>query len=150
MPVKIGVGSVALNLALNLAFMAPLAHIGPALATSLAAIANVTGLALVLMRRGHFVADHQLWRRCLGMVAATMAMALVLWVLRVWLFQVPPHRWLAMGSLASLVGAGIVAYAVTAHLFGAYDLRDIRRMISRRRLRAEGVSAISSVRTTET
>ena len=36
-PVKIGVAAVALNLALNVAFMVPLQHIGPALATSLAA-----------------------------------------------------------------------------------------------------------------
>ena len=36
-PVKIGVAAVALNLAMNVAFMVPLQHIGPALATSLAA-----------------------------------------------------------------------------------------------------------------
>jgi putative peptidoglycan lipid II flippase len=59
-PVKIGMASVALNLVLNLAFMVPLAHIGPALATSLAAICNVAGLAVVLVRRGHFVPDRQL------------------------------------------------------------------------------------------
>ena len=40
-PVKIGVAAVALNLALNVAFMVPLQHVGPALATSLAAIFNV-------------------------------------------------------------------------------------------------------------
>src|ERR1700722_13156768 len=79
MPVKIGVGSVVLNLALNLAFMVPLAHVGPALATSLAAVCNVSGLAFVLLRRGHFVPDRQLGRRCLGMIGASGAMAVVLW-----------------------------------------------------------------------
>ncbi len=97
MPVKIGVGSVALNLALNLAFMVPLAHIGPALATSLAAICNVAGLAFVLRRRGHFAPDHQLGRRCLGMIGASLAMAVVLWGLRVLLFQLAAARVASLG-----------------------------------------------------
>jgi putative peptidoglycan lipid II flippase len=135
---------------LNLIFMMPLAHIGPALATSLAAICNVSGLAFVLRRRGHFVADQQLRRRCLGMLGAAVAMALVLWGLRDLLFQILPHGWLRFGSLTGLVGAGMLTYGLAASLLGAYDLRDIGRMMSRRRLRREGGSAISSARTTET
>jgi putative peptidoglycan lipid II flippase len=150
MPVKIGVGSVALNLALNLAFMVPLAHIGPALATSLAAICNVACLALVLRRRGHFMPDHQLSRRCLGMVGASVGMALVLWGLEVMLFRAPPHGWLGLASLLGLVGAGILAYALLASVLGAYDLRDVVRMVSRRRLRRESGSVISPAPTTET
>jgi putative peptidoglycan lipid II flippase len=149
MPVKIGVGSVALNLGLNLAFMVPLAHIGPALATSVAAICNVAGLAFVLRRRGHLVPDRQLGRRCLGMVGASVVMGLALWGLRILLFHVPPHGWLGLASLAGLVGAGMLAYAVAASLLGAYDLRDVGRMMSRRRLRRESGSAISSATTTE-
>jgi putative peptidoglycan lipid II flippase len=149
MPVKIGVGSVALNLMLNLAFMVPLAHIGPALATSLAAICNVGGLTLVLLRRGHFMPDDQLRRRCIGMIGASVVMAAVLWGLRTVLFQAPPHGWVRMAYLSALVGAGMLAYAVAASLLGAYDLRDVRRMMSRRRLRAGGGSAISSPPTTE-
>jgi putative peptidoglycan lipid II flippase len=140
MPVKIGVGSVALNLALNLAFMVPLAHIGPALATSLAAMCNVGGLAFVLLRRGHF----------LGMIGASIAMAAVLWEARRLLFAGPTHGWLGLASLGGLVSAGILAYAVAAPLLGAYDLRDIGRMMSRRRLRNESGSAISPAPTTET
>lgn len=150
MPVKIGMASVALNLALNLALMVPLAHVGPALATSLAAICNVGGLGYVLIRRGHFTPDHQLLRRCLGMLGAAGTMAAVLWGLQVFLFRDPPHGWLKMAYLAALVGAGMVAYAVTASLLGAYDLRELRRMMSRRRLRGNGGSAITPAPTTET
>ena len=150
MPVKIGVSSVALNLALNLAFMVPLAHIGPALATSLAAIANVAGLAFVLVRRGHFVPDRLLWRRCLGMLGASIAMAIVLWGLRIWLFALPPHGWWGVLLLGTLVGAGMVAYAGGAAALGGYNLRDVTGMMSRRRLRAAGGSAISPAPTTET
>ena len=151
MPVKIGVSSVGLNLALNLAFMVPFAHVGPPLATSLAAICNMGGLALVLVRRGHFVPDQQLRRRCLGMVAASVTMGGVLWGLRILLFQTPTgHGWLRMASLGGLVGAGMMAYAIAASLLGAYNLRDIGRMMSRRRLRGGVGSAISSPPTTET
>ena len=150
MPVKIGVASVTLNLVLNFVFMVPLAHIGPALATSLAAICNVAGLAFVLRRRGHFVSDYQLRRRFRGMIGASTAMALVLWGLRDWLFQTPSHGWLRLASLGSLVGAGMLAYAIAAALLGAYDLREVARMMSRRRLPRGSGSAISSAPTTET
>jgi hypothetical protein len=66
------------------------------------------------------------------------------------LFQDPPHGWLRLASLAGLVGLGMLTYAVAASAFGAYDLRDIGRMMSRRRLRRESGSAISSAPTTET
>ena len=61
-PVKIGVAAVALNLAMNVAFMVPLQHVGPALATSLAAIFNVGWLGAVLARQGHLRLDARLWR----------------------------------------------------------------------------------------
>jgi putative peptidoglycan lipid II flippase len=150
MPVKIGVAAVALNLALNLAFMVPLAHVGPALATSLAAICNATGLAWALHRRGHFVPDRQLGRRCVGMIGATIAMGLALWGVQIVLFHVPPHGWMRMAALSALIGAGLLVYAGAASLLGAYDLRDVSRMMSRRRLREGRGSAISSAQTTET
>ncbi len=149
MPVKIGVASVALNLVLNLLFMIPLAHVGPALATSIAAIVNVAGLAIVLRRRGHFVPDRLLVRRCIGMAGASAAMGAVLWGLRALLFQAPSFGWLRLISLGELVGGGMVAYAIAASLFGAYNLRDVGRMLSRRRLRGAGGSAISPAPTTE-
>ncbi len=77
-PVKIGVAAVALNLAMNVAFMVPLQHIGPALATSLAAIFNVGWLGVVLIRQGHLRPDAQLRRRGVRMAAATLAMGVAL------------------------------------------------------------------------
>ena len=150
MPVKIGVGSVALNLLLNLLFMVPLAHIGPALATSLAAICNVAGLATILARRGHLVVDRQLLKRCAGMIGASASMAAVLWGLRIVLFEAPPHGWQRLAHLGALVGAGMLVYAIAASLLGAYDVRAIRRMMSRRRLQGDGTSVISSSPTAET
>ena len=81
MPVKIGMGCVALNLCLNVAFMVPLAHIGPALATSMAAICNVRP-GFILCRRGQLKPDWQLSGALLGMVGASLAMGVVLYLLK--------------------------------------------------------------------
>ena len=86
---KIGVAAVALNLALNVAFMVPLQHVGPALATSLAAIFNVGWLGVVLARRGHLRPDARLRRRSVRMAAAAAVMGVALWVTQHALFA---HR----------------------------------------------------------
>jgi putative peptidoglycan lipid II flippase len=119
-PVKIGVAAVALNLAMNVAFMVPLQHIGPALATSLAAIFNVGGLGVVLARRGLLRPDAQLRRRSMRMVAATVSMCAVLWFTQQALFAVPLHGVARLGALAVLVGVGLAAYAAAGYLLKAY------------------------------
>jgi putative peptidoglycan lipid II flippase len=131
-PVKIGVAAVALNLAMNVAFMVPLQHIGPALATSLAAICNVGGLAAVLARRGLLRLDAQLRRRSLRMLAATGAMGVALWVTQQALFATPPHGVGRAAALAALVGVGLAAYGVAAMTFGAGDRHALGRMLGRR------------------
>ena len=50
-PVKIGVVAVAVNIALNLAFMKPLGFRGLAFATSLSAMVNMSALLVLLRRR---------------------------------------------------------------------------------------------------
>jgi putative peptidoglycan lipid II flippase len=150
MPVKVGIGCVVLNLSLNVAFMVPLAHIGPALATSIAAICNVLGLGFILYRRGQMQPDRQLRRRVAGMMGASVAMGGVLYFIRSLLFTVQPHGVLRFASLTGLIAAGLIAYAVAVPLLGGYNLRDIKAVMSRRRLQSATGSAISPVATTET
>ena len=132
-PVRIGMASVAFNLAMNVIFMIPLQHVGPALATSLAAIANVAGLGYVLLRRGNLVPDALLKQRVVRMVAASVTMAVTLWFAQRWLFAGTPHGAAKWAALALLTTIGMLAYAVAAQLFGAYDLREVARMLRRRR-----------------
>jgi putative peptidoglycan lipid II flippase len=149
-PVTIGIACVVLNLCLNVAFMGPLAHIGPALATSLAAIANVGGLAFSLVRRGHFRPDRQLRHRVLGMLAASGSMGLVLLTIQPMLFRISNHGLVGLMSLIGLIFVGILTYAAAAHAFGAYDLRNVVRAMSRPRLHVTAGSVISPAPTTET
>ncbi len=143
-PVKIGVAAVALNLALNLAFMRPLQQMGPALATSVAALFNLGGLAVVLARRGHLRLDPALRRRAPRMLAAAGAMAVVLVVVQHLLGGALGTRGvLRWAALAGLVAAGGVAYFGALPLFGAYRARQALRLLTRRRLRSSGGSAIT-------
>src|ERR1700760_599651 len=127
-PVKIGVCAVALNLAMNIIFMVPLQHIGPALATSLAAMFNVGWLAAVLLRRGHLRIDARLRQRSAGMAAATTAMGIVLWLVQQTLFGTPLHGVARLVALAALVLAGLLAYGAAVLLFGAADWRMLARL----------------------
>jgi putative peptidoglycan lipid II flippase len=137
-PVKIGLAAVALNLAMNVAFMVPLQNVGPPLATSLAAIFNVCGLGMVLARRGLLRLDAQLQRRALRMVLATGAMGVSLWLAQEMLFAAPLHGVARFGALAALVGIGLAAYAAAAAGFGAGDWRAVGRIVGRRMARRTG------------
>jgi len=145
-PVKIGFAAVALNLALNVAFMVPLRHVGPPLATSLAAGFNLACLAAVLRRRGYLALDARLRRRAPRMLAAAAVMALALALTQHALFTVAaPSGVLRAAALAVLVAVGMVAYFAAGHLLGAFDLRDALRPLTRRVLRGRDGSAISPV-----
>ena len=133
-PMQIGLASVVVNLVLNLLFMGPLGHIGPALATSLASLFNAGMLAFVLARRGQFQADALLWRRGPRIVLAAAVMAAALWGAQSWLFgAVTETRGLKWIFLAALIGLGMAAYTAAGQLLGAFDLREVWRMIARRR-----------------
>ncbi len=136
MPVKIGLTAVALNLALNLAFMHPLQHLGPPLASSLAAWANVGALAAILRRRGHLSADAALRRRVPRMLAASAVMVAALWEIQRTVYAALDTggghglRWI---GLALLVTAGMAAYGVAGQAFGAFSVGDVLHRLARRR-----------------
>lgn len=135
-PVRIGLAAVALNFALNLAFMHPLQQMGPALATSIAAMFNLVCLAWILRRRGQMRMDRQLRMRAPRIVGAALLMAVVLAGAQHGLFGITqPHGVLRLLSLAALVTVGMVAYAAGCQLLGAFDMREAGRMLTRRRTR---------------
>jgi putative peptidoglycan lipid II flippase len=135
-PVKVGFFAIGLNLVLNLLFMVPLRHMGPALATSLSAIFNVIALGVVLSRRGRLVIDRRLQFRLVRMAVAAFAMAVALILLQRFGFvhveRLPGYRWAA---LAGLVGSGLATYAVAGQVVGAFDVRELLAVIQRRRRR---------------
>jgi len=133
MPVKIGFATVGLNLALNVAFMGPLQHLGPPLASSVAAWANVVALCFVLMRRGQMAVDKPLARVVPRMLAAGLAMVGVLWGLEIVAYgPLAARAGLRWFGLAALVGGGLTAYGVAGQVVGAFDVQVMVRRVMRR------------------
>ena len=131
-PMQIGLASVGVNLALNVVFMGPLQHLGPALATSLASMFNAAALAWVLTRRGQFRIDPLLRRRGPRIALAAAAMVGALALAQLWLFAQPTDiRGLKWLLLAGLIGLGMVVYGVAGQVFGAFHWHEVRTLLRR-------------------
>ncbi len=129
-PVRVALVVVAVNVALKVALMGPLAQVGLAFATSISGWLNAGLLAFLLHRRGYFKADARLVRNLPLMVLASAAMAGVLvggaMLLEPWLFG----RELVerVGALALLCGAGLGTYGGLAVAFGVLRRADLARL----------------------
>ena len=132
-PVKIAAFAVVLNLILNLILMRYYAHVGLAMATTIAAWVNTAALAMLLNRRGYFSVDNRATSRMARTLGATIVMSLGLFgaiePLRPWLSGPSLQTAAALGLL--IVG-GILVYGVSASLFGAIRFEEIRDALRRR------------------
>ena len=122
-PVKVALIAIAANTALAIAFAFPLAHVGVALATAIAAWGNAGMMLRLLLRRGYYAPDARLKRRLPRIIVASAVMTAVLYGLT---SVVPGGRIVA---LAILIVAGGAAFAVTALACGAAELKDMRRFV---------------------
>ncbi len=133
-PVRIAVVGLASNIAIMLALIWSLGHVGIALATAGAAWINAALLFRVLARRGHFTPDARLRRRLPRASAATAAMVALLWPA-----AQTAEPWLAAGpaaqaaTLAALITLGLASYAAAGHLLGAFHLAEVRTLLRRPR-----------------
>ena len=131
-PVRYATISMLANLVFNLAFIVPLRHMGPPLATALASTLNVWLLWRALGKRGEFIADARLRRRAWRLAAAAVAMGAALWfaldLFRPYTTGASLERW---GAMFVLVSGGGVVYLAATLAFGAFRLSDARRLIRR-------------------
>ena len=118
-PVKIGITASLANIGLSLLFILPLAHIGLALATSLAALLNAGLLAYGLWQRKFLVFDKSQLKYYLKICIASVIMALVLYLLLIYL---KPYfhadilaRWL---SLAGCCVLSMLVYFFITYVLG--------------------------------
>ena len=133
-PVRIGIATLGINLALNLALMRPLAHVGPPLASSLAAIINAAVLLGLLLRRGWLQPTRMLLSRLARMLLSAVLMAAVLIAAQ----QSLPRAVAAMhglsriAALAGLIGLGMLTYGFGLMLTGVLSLDQLRARLRRR------------------
>ncbi len=133
-PVRVAVVAMLVNVALKVMLMGPLAQVGLAVGTSMAAWVNAGLLAWLLHRRGLFAADARLKRALPRMVVATVALAVALWfgqaALSPWLGAVDLS--LRIAGLGLLMVLGLVVYTVLAAILGMVRVSDIGRLRRRK------------------
>ena len=129
-PVRYSIIALVLNTVLNLVLMGPLAHVGLALATAIAAWVNVGLLAFGLSRRGYMQLDQRLWQRLPRLLIAAGSMGVFLWfgspMLMDWYGQGEVMR--ALG-IASLVVCGALIFALAAQMVGALRVSELRPLL---------------------
>ncbi len=113
-PVRVGAVSMVVNVVTSLALFSILAHVGLALATSLAAMVNAALLAWILHKEGILSLQRGMLVLVIRVLFATFAMAVVLWF-----FAGEAERWLdagalyRIGQLSIAVLLGLVTYVIT-------------------------------------
>ncbi|MDJ0275618.1 murein biosynthesis integral membrane protein MurJ [Sphingomonas sp. 2R-10] len=132
-PVRFAMWSIAINIVLNLMLIPTIAHIGPPLATAIAAWVNVAMLYWTLRRRGHFALDRQLTHRLPRFAVAALLMGGALFfadtLVAPWTTGAVVTRVIGM---VALVGAGAIVYGLACLATGAFRLADLRALLRRR------------------
>jgi len=136
LPVAAALADAAVFVALCTALTPAMGLPGIGLASSAAAAVNVGVLLVVLRRREGRLRGRAIAASVGRIAAASAAMGALLWAaLRV----VPLEAfrgWRGAAVLAAVIVAATLAYWAAAHLFGAPEARELRRLAGRRRERA--------------
>ncbi|HXP97893.1 MAG TPA: murein biosynthesis integral membrane protein MurJ [Telmatospirillum sp.] len=132
-PVKIALLTVLINVGLNLLLMGPLAHVGMALSTAIAAWLNVCILAWTLKRRGYFAIDRRLSDRLWRILLAALVMAGALRLAEWGLASMLAAHGLRVLGLCLLLAVGAATFAMAALLTGAARLDEMKAMLRRRK-----------------
>ncbi|MFQ5785641.1 MAG: murein biosynthesis integral membrane protein MurJ, partial [Alphaproteobacteria bacterium] len=131
-PFKVSLAAVAVNIGLSLALVWPLAHVGIALATTLASWLQAGLMWVVLRRRGHLVLDSRLRARLPRQALSSALMAAALVGLMVPLETAfAGATGMRVAALAALVAGGVAVFGLCAQLTGAARLGELRAMLRR-------------------
>jgi len=131
-PVKISVAAMIVNVALSLALIGPLLHVGIAAATAISSWLNAGLLAWVLWRRGELVVDRRLKSRLPRTMLASAIMGGALVAVHAALdgfFSAAQAERIA--ALAALIAIGLAVFAGAAAVFGAARPADVRGFLKR-------------------
>ena len=141
-PVRSATWSVVINLVGNLVLIPLLGqfgygHVGPPLATAVAACVNVAMLYRGLRERNDFEPDSKLRRRIPRLALAALLMGAALYGIDMLLapYMVGSTFFRIVG-LSALVGGGVAVYALACFVTGAYRIGDLKALM-RRRARSE-------------
>lgn len=131
-PVKVAVAAMLANLVLTIGLMQFLAHVGVAIALSLAGWMQALTLLVLLQRHGHFRLDARARSKLPRIAAATLGMAAIVLGLRALLDQaLAGPALLRLGVLALLIAAGLLSFAGLILALGVTGWRELRGQLRR-------------------
>jgi putative peptidoglycan lipid II flippase len=125
-PVKVGLVTVALNLALNLLLAPVVGHWGIALSTSIAAAVNAVLLAWLLHRRRRWRPDRRLLARTPRLLLAVGLMAAA--ILGVMALPWPGGTLFRLAEVLALTGVGLAVFFGAAQALGAVRIQELRAL----------------------
>jgi putative peptidoglycan lipid II flippase len=132
-PVMVATIALLGNIVLSLILMGPLAHVGLALATALAAMLNMGILVILLTRRLSTLHWATILRSHLRVMLATVPIAVAcVWVagLAVWS---QPGAWLAKGVMLTVgLGLSIAGYLTSHTLLGSTEMEFLWSLLKRK------------------
>lgn len=132
-PFKIATLCIVVNFILNLALIVPFAHVGMAMATTIAGWLNVALMLWVLHKRRLFVMDRMLVVRLPRLLLSCGLMAACLWYLaRPLEFMLHGDMLQKALALTALVGAGLAVYGLSVCLMRAVATEDLKKITRRR------------------
>jgi putative peptidoglycan lipid II flippase len=125
-------GSIGLFFAFRWQGLMP--HLGIAVATTLGGWLNAALLHGTLVKRGELVHDARLKSALRAIVASSIAMGAVVWLVSFYLADMftAPGVLPRTVALAAVVGTGLVVYAVATLVTGALEMRQLRTLLRRR------------------
>ncbi len=130
-PVKVAIGSMALNSVLALAFAWPLRHAGLALASACSGTANAIVLVWLLHRRLGRRPSAEARRGWLHIVVGSAVLAVVLGAaMRMW--PAPVGRWPEAAWLGAMIGGSVAVYASLHAVLGSEEARLAWALLRRR------------------
>lgn len=131
-PVKVAAMAVAANLVLTLVLMQFFAHVGVAIALSVAGWMQALALLVLLARHGHFRLDSRARGNIPRIAAASLGMAAAVLALRLALAPaLAGPLMLRLGALTGLVAAGVVIFGALILILGVTDWRELRGQLMR-------------------
>lgn len=132
-PLRFALVAIGVNLVGNLILIWPLQHVGPPLATAVAAWINVFLLYRALRSRGHFEMDRELASHILRLALAALLMAAALFAIEPLIEPLLAGGFeLRTAALGLLVGGGIIVYAAAVFITRAYTLQELRAVLKRK------------------
>lgn len=133
-PFVIASACMVLNLVLCLALVGPMAHVGLALATTIAGWVNALWMGVVLHRRGLFRPDAALRHRAPRILLACGVMAFSLALAYMMSYAVfTETQAIRIAALALLVALGIAVYAYMTLMLKVTDWNELQTLLRRRK-----------------